>query len=88
VQVDREELEDDVVAVERVCRLLAEVCIQQLVLIANARTDSPNNSLNNRLLSAIVCRLRALPQTVGATAHGATAQRSPSEREPACRATT
>ncbi len=36
VQVDREELEDDVVAVERVCRLLAEVCIQQLVLIANA----------------------------------------------------
>ncbi len=32
VQVDREELEDDVVAVERVCRLLAEVCIQLLVL--------------------------------------------------------
>jgi hypothetical protein len=30
VQVDREELEDDVVAVERVCRLLAEVCIQLL----------------------------------------------------------
>ena len=52
VQVDREELEDDVVAVERVCRLLAEVCIQLLVLIANTRTDSPNNSLNNWLLSA------------------------------------
>ncbi len=31
VQVDREELEDDVVAVERVCRLLAEVCIQLLI---------------------------------------------------------
>jgi hypothetical protein len=52
VQVDREELEDDVVAVERVCRLLAEVCIQLLVLIANTRTDNPNNSTNNWLLSA------------------------------------